>query len=90
MPVILDHINGNRRDNSPKNLRYLCPNCDAQLLTRGGLNRGRVLAAEEGKYVLVDRDGKRHFHLIVEAGRFKLTGYPPDVIVTSVSKTMDP
>ena len=84
LPVILDHANGNSLDNSPKNLRYLCPNCDAQLLTRGGLNRGRVLEAGEGKYVLVDRDGKRHFHLIAEAGHLKLTGHAPVVIVSPI------
>jgi hypothetical protein len=39
---ILDHVNGNPRDNRPDNLRLLCPNCDSQLSTRGGKNRGRV------------------------------------------------
>ena len=64
LPLILDHVNGNNRDNTPSNLRYLCPNCDSQLATRGGANRGRVLEAVEGKYVLLSRDGKRECHLL--------------------------
>ena len=77
LSVILDHVNGNNLDNSPKNLRYLCPNCDSQLPTRGGANRGRVLEAAEGRYVLLSREGKRHFHLIAEAGNMQL--HPPAV-----------
>jgi HNH endonuclease len=26
----IDHINGERRDNTPENLRFLCPNCHLQ------------------------------------------------------------
>ena len=81
LPLILDHVNGNNLDNSPKNLRYLCPNCDSQLSTRGGRNRGRVLEASEGKYVLVSRDGKHHYHLIAEAGRLQITGHAPTVTI---------
>ena len=82
LPLVLDHVSGNSYDNSPKNLRYRCPNCDSQLVTRGGRNRGRVLERGEGKYVLVSKDGRRHFHMIAETGRYQITGYAPTVVVT--------
>ena len=81
LPLILDHVSGNNLDNSPGNLRLLCPNCDSQLSTRGGANRGRVLEAGEGKFILLSRDGKRHYHLIAESGHLTLTGYAPTVVV---------
>lgn len=31
----LDHIDGNRKHNHPKNLRFLCPNCHSQTETFG-------------------------------------------------------
>jgi hypothetical protein len=36
--LILDHINGIHNDHSLKNLRILCPNCNATLPTNGGKN----------------------------------------------------
>jgi hypothetical protein len=84
LPLILDHKNGNCLDNRPKNLRYLCPNCDSQLSTRGGLNRGKVHEANEGTYVLMSREGKRQYHLIAEPGHIRIQGHdaqpavPPD------------
>jgi hypothetical protein len=38
MSLILDHINGVRNDNRIKNLRIVCPNCNATLSTHGGKN----------------------------------------------------
>ncbi len=38
----LDHINGNKRDNSPDNLRLLCPNCHSQTTTYCGRNKGKA------------------------------------------------
>jgi hypothetical protein len=56
--AILDHSNGNRFDNKPNNLRFLCPNCDSQQVeTRGGANRGRVIEVVKGGASLRERDG---------------------------------
>ncbi len=39
IPVELDHINGNRSDNTLQNLRILCPNCHSLQLTHRGRNK---------------------------------------------------
>lgn len=41
IPVELDHINGDRRDNRIENLRILCPNCHSLQSTHRGLNKRR-------------------------------------------------
>ncbi len=40
IPLVADHIDGNWRNNIEKNLRLICPNCDALSPTYAGLNRG--------------------------------------------------
>ena len=40
IPIELDHINGDRNNNSLYNLRLLCPNCHAQTNTYRGKNIG--------------------------------------------------
>jgi len=66
LPLILDHREGNRYDNSPGSLWLLCPNCDSQLPTRGGANRGRVREKTADGYVLVNRDGSK---IVAATGR---------------------
>jgi hypothetical protein len=65
---ILDHIDGNNCDNRPHMLRLLCPNCDSQLETRGGGNKGKIEKATGG-FAMV-RGGKRHYILPIETGYY--------------------
>ena len=57
--LILDHKSGNNTDNSPQNLRYLCPNCNSQQSTLGGRNKGRIQNNNELGYEEAHRDGHR-------------------------------
>jgi hypothetical protein len=41
IPLELDHVDGDRRNNEPSNLRLLCPNCHALTPTYRGRNIGR-------------------------------------------------
>ncbi len=41
VPLELDHMNGNRRDNRIENLRVLCPNCHSLQPTHRGRNKAR-------------------------------------------------
>jgi 5-methylcytosine-specific restriction endonuclease McrA len=41
IPVELDHVNGNSKDNRLKNLRILCPNCHSLQPTHRGLNMSK-------------------------------------------------
>jgi len=70
---ILDHKNGNNTDDRPKNLQLLCPNCDSlNHETRGGANKGRIEKAAGG-FAKVGRDGKRHYVLPAEPGRYSIS-----------------
>jgi len=74
LTLILDHIHGNNSDNRARSLRLLCPNCDSQLPTRGGANKGRVEKAPGG-FAIKDPNGRREFSLFADrAGIEEPTG----------------
>ena len=73
--MILDHINGNRNDNRAENLRYLCPNCDAQLPTRGGRNRGRIVNESDGGFQVKHGAGKIDTMVFPGTATMKLKTY---------------
>jgi hypothetical protein len=72
VPLVLDHINGVSGDNRTKNLRFLCPICNAQQPTHGGGNKGRV-EQHEGGFSTKRKDGKRHYVLPAEPAHYELT-----------------
>jgi len=40
VPLVADHIDGNWKNNTEKNLRLVCPNCDSLSPTFAALNKG--------------------------------------------------
>lgn len=79
---VVDHINGVNSDNRPKNLRLLCPNCDSQLPTRGGGNKGRI-KKDTGGFAEDLRDGRVKYELPVEPGIFVSSGQNVELEVTN-------
>lgn len=77
--LILDHISGNNKDNSPKNLRYLCPNCNSQQPTQGGKNIGRIQNESEIAYEVQHSDGRRDANV-----------FPPTIRVMGIGKKILP
>ena len=74
LPQILDHTAGNRRWNGPQDLRYLCPNCDAQQSeTRGGANAGLNQDYPGGSARRDRKTGLRHHTLAADAGHIVIT-----------------
>ena len=73
--MILDHKNGNRNDNRAENLRCLCPNCDAQLPTRGGRNRGRIVNESDGGFQVKHGAGKIDTLVFLKPAAMRLKTY---------------
>ena len=48
-PVVLDHIDGNADNNVRENCRLACPNCNAQLPTFSGRNKGKGRSVSRNK-----------------------------------------
>lgn len=79
LKLILDHKNGVNGDNTPKNLQFLCPNCNSQQNTHGGGNKGRV-EQHSGGYSTKDSEGKRHHVMPIEPLKFKLKGSDVELV----------
>jgi hypothetical protein len=89
LPLTLDHKNGVNSDDRPANLRFLCPNCDAQLPTRGGANRGRVQKSPGG-FGIFDKMARRtHYTLPAEGATFKFTGSDAELVVVEYPVEME-
>lgn len=50
VPLLLDHVNGHADDNSVTNLRLVCGNCNMQLPTFAGRNRGHGRFSRRQRY----------------------------------------
>lgn len=55
----LDHINGNRKDETRNNLRMICPNCHSQTDTFGGKN-GRKITNKQIEEELQTSENNHH------------------------------
>ena len=51
IPIHLDHIDGNARNNAERNLRFLCPNHHALTETFGNCNKGNGRPGRRARYI---------------------------------------
>ena len=82
LDLILDHINGNSRDNRTNNLRLLCPNCDSQLPTRGGRNKGRIKNLSGGGFNVAHRDGRYDTLIFPATAKIKIKSNKASISAT--------
>lgn len=73
VPLIVDHVRANTRDNRPDNLRLLCPNCACQLPTHGAKNKNMKVDAGEWGYTWKVPGGRLDC-VYFSSGGFKLGG----------------
>ena len=74
---ILDHKDGVNSNNVPDNLRLLCPNCDSQLPTRAGKNRGRIRKSSGGFGIKRSKNGPWDNTLHAGPGLYSVGGASP-------------
>jgi hypothetical protein len=55
IPIHLDHIDGNARNNAERNLRLLCPNHHALTETFGNANMGNGRPGRRARYIRVSQ-----------------------------------
>jgi hypothetical protein len=55
IPIHMDHIDGNARNNTEANLRFLCPNHHSLTETFGNANKGNGRAGRRARYLKVLR-----------------------------------
>jgi hypothetical protein len=74
--MIIDHINGNNKDNRLENLRIICPNCDAALPTFKGKNKRKkrntenILKEKEQTYISLKEINSNRENILYKIDNF--------------------